>query len=104
MSLPLRAPAEPHARPDSDALLILSLDVPFIALGRGLLLVTRPRARFAQAWLALGRGPSEPIHDHIWEWNSVRTSLGGTQRTPLHGAQPSESVHDHIWEWNSIPK
>ena len=95
MCLPLRAPADSHARPDSNALAdslalslsrfsrsfalpILSLDVPFIALGRGSLLVTRSRVRFTQAWLALRRGPSEPIHDHIWEWNSIPERIPNT--------------------------
>ena len=67
----------------------------------------RSRARFAQAWPVLSgwdkmhsldAQPSESVHDHIWEWNSVRSSLGGTRRIPLLGMQPSKSVHDHIWE------
>ena len=29
--------------------------------------------------------PSEPIHVHIREWNSVRSSLGGGCHTPFLG-------------------
>jgi len=63
--LPLRAPADP---PD------YLLSVPFISLRCGPLRCGPSSVGGTRRIPLLGALPSEPVHDHIWEWNSVRSS------------------------------
>ena len=124
-TLPLRAPADPHTRTRTRAgedgrrsfltrssrsnqpTLILSS--PFLLSLSGAVHsgvdrsgVDRCQARFAQAWLALGRGS----HRHGSLSGADRS---GEARSPWVGHDLSltwhaakQTVVDHIWEWNSV--